>query len=484
MKGTKQTLAGVVSAAMLLASMAATPAFAEEPSTDGANAPTYAVNTEFNDALQAFISEAKSNPSRWCSPNAVSAGVGTCTIIEPKDSGILDVSDGYQSMYNTTGYLSEYNYTLGIAPNRSLNVQTYRAKLEPGHYGYLFISNLADTNCPAPVTVGVHGNTAADGGVEEGMYAGYMGGSTLFDSISAQTSFKDWVLSPDADRSWHFWDSENYLKGDQLFLQHISAGSGGSGGACAGGDTDNSEWLWVNTSNQSNQVSDAYFTLVAPDADKISYDSSYVPDYSQNKLRVTYIDSPVELKSDVTAFTSHVGDVNWLIDQGVSNGMPDGSFGVGKPVNRQDMAAFLRRVAKNNNVSDAATWKPSDTDWKRFKDVSSKTPHAEDILWLAHADISTGFDDGTFAGTAGVQRQDMAAFLHRLAKLAGKEDSAGADKSFTDVHQGTAHREDIAWLAGTGISNGYTDGSFGVGHEVQRQDMAAFLHRLDSNILK
>ena len=488
MKGTKQMLAGVVSAATLLAGVVAVPAFAEEAPAGSATAPTYAVNTEFNGALQAFINEAKSNPNRWCSPEAASNGVATCTIIDPKDSGILDVSDGYQSMYNTTGYLSEYNYTLNSAPDRALNIQTYRAKIEPGHYGYLFVSNLAGTNCPAPITVATHGNTAADGSAEEGVFAARLGGSILFDSANSQSSFKDWIMSTDADSNAWAPTGQHYLKGDQLFLQHITYGGGGAGSACGGGDTDNSEWLWINTQNQSQQASDVYFTLAAPDADKVTYhtsaDGSITTDYSQNKLRVTYLDSPVELKSDVTAFTSHVGDINWLIEQNISTGMSDGSFGVGHKVQRQDMAAFLRRVARNNNVSDAASWKPSDADWSKFRDVNSKTPHAEDILWLAHAGITTGYSDGTFAGGAGVQRQDMAAFLHRLAKLAGKDGAEGSGKSFTDVHAGTPHAEDISWLSGTGITTGYADGSFGVGHEVQRQDMAAFLHRLDSNILK
>ncbi|MCF2562490.1 S-layer homology domain-containing protein, partial [Bifidobacterium boum] len=87
------------------------------------------------------------------------------------------------------------------------------------------------------------------------------------------------------------------------------------------------------------------------------------------------------------------------------------------PVRRQDMAAFLRREATLMGVPGAASWKPSDKDWKRFRDVSRDTPHAEDVLWLAHANVSTGYADGTFGGMLPVYRQDMAAFLHRLDGL-------------------------------------------------------------------
>jgi len=54
-----------------------------------------------------------------------------------------------------------------------------------------------------------------------------------------------------------------------------------------------------------------------------------------------------------------------------------------------------------------------------FRDVSSSTPHHEDIQWLADNGISTGWKmaDGKyeFRGMSNVVRQDMAAFLRRLA---------------------------------------------------------------------
>lgn len=88
--------------------------------------------------------------------------------------------------------------------------------------------------------------------------------------------------------------------------------------------------------------------------------------------------------SDVDANTPHSNDIYWMFDSGISTGWPVGNGqnvyrGMSKVV-RQDMAAFLRREAKRAKVEGADTWKPSATDWKRFKDVNKSTPHAEDIL--------------------------------------------------------------------------------------------------------
>ena len=85
-------------------------------------------------------------------------------------------------------------------------------------------------------------------------------------------------------------------------------------------------------------------------------------------------------------------------------------------VKRQDMAAFLRREAVRRGLGDASSWKPAVADWDVFSDaLAGISPHAEDVLWLAHAGVSTGWREAdgsrTFRGMDTVKRQDMAAFL-------------------------------------------------------------------------
>ena len=90
-------------------------------------------------------------------------------------------------------------------------------------------------------------------------------------------------------------------------------------------------------------------------------------------------------------------------------------------VARCDMAAFIRRLAAKAELGDANTWAPSEEDWNAFKDVDKNSPHAEDVLWLAHSGISKGWDIGNgikeFRSLTNVARCDMAAFLQRLANL-------------------------------------------------------------------
>ena len=188
--------------------------------------------------------------------------------------------------------------------------------------------------------------------------------------------------------------------------------------------------------------------------------------------------------SDVNQSSPHAADVLWLADSGVSTGFSDGTFRPYSSVTRCDTAAFLTRIARKSGRTDASSWTPSSQDWNAFEDVSSSTPHAREILWLAHADISTGFVNYTFEPMSNVARSDMAAFLRRLAVNMGVSDAATwtpsqSDwKRFSDVSSSVAHAADILWLAHSGISTGFGNGTFRPYASVARCDMAAFLRRL------
>ena len=112
-----------------------------------------------------------------------------------------------------------------------------------------------------------------------------------------------------------------------------------------------------------------------------------------------------------------------------------------------------------------------------FHDAAASTPHLDDVSWLAASGISTGYPDGTFRPFVDVARCDMAAFLNRLA---GGPAADGA--AFADVDASTPHAAEILWLASVGVSQGRSmpDGAsqFRPFEVVKRADMAAFLHRM------
>lgn len=156
------------------------------------------------------------------------------------------------------------------------------------------------------------------------------------------------------------------------------------------------------------------------------------------------------------------------------------------PIQRKPMqqlsAPFMRTVAPMQAGSDPQRL--------QFSDVDNHTPHNIDIQWMADEDLATGWleNDGTytFRGMDPIVRQDAAAFIQRLADKAGKAGGVTPKTDFTDVDANTPHVKEVQWLGGSGIAQGYSnnDGtwSFGGMTFVFRQDMAAFMHRLDDRM--
>lgn len=171
--------------------------------------------------------------------------------------------------------------------------------------------------------------------------------------------------------------------------------------------------------------------------------------------------------TDVPAGAPFHAEIQWLVSNGITTGYRDGSFRPAAKVERQAMAAFLYRFAGEPDFTPPAT--PS------FRDVPTSAPFFLEIEWLASTRITTGWADGTFRPSAPVERQAMAAFLHRFAGEPEVESSVRA--SFRDVPVDAQFFDEVEWLASTEITTGWPDGTFRPSAHVERQAMAAFLKR-------
>ncbi|MFD1846536.1 S8 family serine peptidase, partial [Arthrobacter flavus] len=113
-------------------------------------------------------------------------------------------------------------------------------------------------------------------------------------------------------------------------------------------------------------------------------------------------------------------------------------------------------------------------DQLRFPDAAGNE-HEEAINWLADRGLTNGYTDGTYRPLASINRDAMAAFLYRLA---GEPAYAEPTTSpFTDITPATQFYKEMAWMAETGLSTGYSDGAFRPLAPVNRDAMAAFMNR-------
>ncbi|MHA6510607.1 S-layer homology domain-containing protein [Tessaracoccus sp. Y1736] len=189
--------------------------------------------------------------------------------------------------------------------------------------------------------------------------------------------------------------------------------------------------------------------------------------YSVDYL-VTITDGTASPFTDVDPGDPFFTEILWMAETGISTGYSDGTYRPADSVHRAAMAAFLYRAA-----GEPAHTAPSTSP---FSDVKPGDPFYAEISWMAESGISTGYSDGTYKPADSVHRAAMAAFLYRAAGEPAY--TAPVVSPFSDVKPGDPFYSEICWMAETGISTGYTDGTYRPADRIHRAAMAAFLYRL------
>jgi peptidoglycan/xylan/chitin deacetylase (PgdA/CDA1 family) len=108
-----------------------------------------------------------------------------------------------------------------------------------------------------------------------------------------------------------------------------------------------------------------------------------------------------------------------------------------------------------------------------FSDVSPTHPHLHAIVCAARRGVVSGRTSTTFAPQAPITREQAASMLHRLLTDSGYDLSQHAPVRFRDVSG--VHRRAIEQLAGAGIIEGHSDGTFGPRERIRRDQMSSLL---------
>lgn len=175
--------------------------------------------------------------------------------------------------------------------------------------------------------------------------------------------------------------------------------------------------------------------------------------------------------ADVPMGATFYNDIEWAVREGVATGFVGGVFQPSSAVTREAMAAFIYRASTGRAIPAC-----SGSD-RMFSDVPAGHAFCGAIEWMAAQGITTGFPDGTFRPGQAVSREAVAAFLYRTQNAGPDPVCTGAARRFSDVPAAEPLCGVVEWLAGTGITTGWPDGSFRPAWSVERQAMAAFLHR-------
>ena len=189
---------------------------------------------------------------------------------------------------------------------------------------------------------------------------------------------------------------------------------------------------------------------------------------------------PAPMFADVPDGTQFFDEIQWMATENISTGWAEANgtktYRPLQPVKRDAMAAFMYRLAGSPAFS-APKKSP-------FTDVAPGDQFYQEITWLASEGISTGWVEAngtrTYRPLQSVKRDAMAAFMYRYADSPGY--TAPARSAFTDVAKTSQFYKEISWLASTGISTGWNEGSgktYRPLTAVNRDAMAAFMNRFD-----
>jgi hypothetical protein len=171
---------------------------------------------------------------------------------------------------------------------------------------------------------------------------------------------------------------------------------------------------------------------------------------------------------DVSTGNPFYADILWMADNEITTGYTDGTYRPVSIVTRQAMSAFMYRLAGEPPFDAPGT--PS------FTDVGPSNQFYDEIEWMAAEEISTGYDDHTYRPSWQVTRGAMSAFMYRLAGEPEFVDPV--TPSFSDVAPDFAFYSEIEWMNAEEITTGHGDGTYRAGAGVSRQAMSAFMHRL------
>jgi hypothetical protein len=168
---------------------------------------------------------------------------------------------------------------------------------------------------------------------------------------------------------------------------------------------------------------------------------------------------PLGISFNDIGSSSFGADIIWMAEAGITSGCGPGRFCPKGTVTREQMASFLVR---------ALGLPTTGTDY--FAD-DEQSPHEADINRLAASGITGGCADGEFCPKRAVTREQMASFLSRALGF-----PVSPTDFFTDDDD-SAHEGDINRLAESRVTGGCAASRYCPSVNVNREQMAAFLHR-------
>ena len=214
-----------------------------------------------------------------------------------------------------------------------------------------------------------------------------------------------------------------------------------------------------------------YIPVTLPDKDLVFVDNSH-PDVPSHALIAETILKALPVR---TAFDDVAGlseefktAINWAVQEGVTNGFPDGSFQPDKSCTRAEIVTFLWRMAEKPEQTQAAAFTDLTQDW-----------YADAVAWAAENGITTGTSADKFSPDQICTRAQIVTFLYRYDQKFNPDakSSVFGGTSFRDVSAGAYYGAPVMWAVKNGITKGVSTVLFAPLEPCTRVQAVTFLYR-------
>ena len=186
---------------------------------------------------------------------------------------------------------------------------------------------------------------------------------------------------------------------------------------------------------------------------------------SKVTISATFTEETAEVTTpftDVAAGEYYYDAVLWAVENGITTGMTETTFGPNEDVSRAQMVTFLWRAAGS----------PEATGTNPFTDVAESDYYYDAVLWAVENGVTNGTSDTSFSPNAPVSRAQSVTFQWRAA---GSPEASG--DSFADVADDAYYADAVLWAVENEITNGMSETSFGPDVTVSRAQAVTFLYR-------
>ena len=114
-----------------------------------------------------------------------------------------------------------------------------------------------------------------------------------------------------------------------------------------------------------------------------------------------------------------------------------------------------------------------DPDAPPYSDVSRDAWYYNSVKYVYEKGLMTGLNPFTFGSGDPLARAQFAIILHRMNGTPAVDYTA----RFRDVGEGIWYTDAILWAADTDVVTGYSNGNFGPGDNINREQMAVMMYR-------